>query len=89
MSIRRTIWRLITGNRIARTVGVIVMAVLGVLTFGAVKKREGMRDAKAKQTEATLKGIQAGAKGAAKAETDLRAGKTPEDSVRGNDDAWR
>lgn len=80
---------LLFNNKIARTVGMIVMAMLGVLTFGAVKKREGMRDAKSKQTEATFKGIQAGAKGAAKAETDLRAGKTPEDIVRGNDDAWR
>lgn len=43
------------GNKIARTIGMVVMAVLGVLTFGAVKKREGARDAKAKQAAAQAK----------------------------------
>lgn len=43
------IWTFLTGNRIARTIGLAVMAVLGVLTFGAVKKREGAQQAKAKQ----------------------------------------
>jgi hypothetical protein len=43
------IWTFLTGNKIARTIGLAVMAVLGVLTFGAVKKREGAQGAKAKQ----------------------------------------
>jgi succinate dehydrogenase/fumarate reductase flavoprotein subunit len=43
------IWSFLTGNKIARTIGLAVMAVLGVLTFGAVKKREGAQQAKAKQ----------------------------------------
>jgi tetrahydromethanopterin S-methyltransferase subunit G len=43
------VWTFLTGNKIARTIGMVVMAVLGVLTFGAVKKREGAQDAKAKQ----------------------------------------
>jgi succinate dehydrogenase/fumarate reductase flavoprotein subunit len=43
------IWTFLTGNKIARTIGMAVMAVLGVLTFGAVKKREGAQAAKAKQ----------------------------------------
>jgi hypothetical protein len=51
------IWQFLTGNRIARTIGMVVMAVLGVLTFGAVKKREGARDAKAKRDIQDLKGF--------------------------------
>ena len=43
------IWSFLTGNKIVRTIGMVVMAVLGVLTFGAVKKREGAQGAKAKQ----------------------------------------
>lgn len=46
------IWNFLIGNKIARTIGMVVMAVLGVLTFGAVKKREGARDAKRKAAEA-------------------------------------
>jgi hypothetical protein len=83
------IWQFLTGNKIARTIGMVVMAVLGVLTFGAMKKREGARDARQKRAEATVKRVEAGSKGAAEAEADLRAGKTPEDIVRGNDNAWR
>ena len=49
------LWAIITGNRIARALGIAVMAVLGVLTFGAVKKREGAKDQKAKQDAANAK----------------------------------
>ena len=34
-------------NRITRTIGAILLAVLGVLTFGQVKKREGRKEAEA------------------------------------------
>ena len=34
------------GSRIARAIGAALIAVLGVLTFGAVKKREGKREAR-------------------------------------------
>lgn len=43
------------GNKLARTIGMVVMAVLGVLTFGAVKKREGIQQAKAKRDIADAK----------------------------------
>ncbi len=43
------IWNFLIGNKLARTIGMAVMAVLGVMTFGAVKKREGAQSAKAKQ----------------------------------------
>jgi hypothetical protein len=49
------IWQFLIGNRIARTLGMIVMAVLGVLTFGAVKKREGAQDARAKDAARAAK----------------------------------
>ena len=49
------LWAIITGNRIARALGIAVMAVLGVLTFGAVKKREGAQDQKAKHDAANAK----------------------------------
>jgi hypothetical protein len=50
------IWTFLTGNRIARTIGLAVMAVLGVLTFGAVKKREGAQEAR---SEAAAKAAKA------------------------------
>ena len=49
------IWTFLTGNKIARTIGMVVMAVLGVLTFGAVKKREGAQGQKAKEAAARAK----------------------------------
>lgn len=52
------LWNFLIGNKIARTIGMIVMAVLGVLTFGAIKKREGARDAKRKAAEARAKTIE-------------------------------
>lgn len=52
------IWNFLIGNKIARTIGFAVMAVLGALTFGAVKKREGARDAKAKRAAQDAKAHQ-------------------------------
>ena len=49
------IWTILTTNKLARALGIAVMAVLGVLTFGAVKKREGAKDQKAKQDAANAK----------------------------------
>ena len=49
------LWTILTTNKLARTLGIAVMAVLGVLTFGAVKKREGAQDQKAKQDAANAK----------------------------------
>jgi len=54
---------------------------------------KGRADSKAKQAgkalDATLKGQEAARKGRAEATDALRNGKTPEEIVRGNDDAWR
>ena len=49
------LWTILTTNKFARALGIAVMAVLGVLTFGAVKKREGAQDQKAKQDAANAK----------------------------------
>jgi hypothetical protein len=53
----------------------------------------GAAKAKAKQSDAALKattkGAEAARKGRAEATEQLKQGKTPEEIVRGNDDAWR
>jgi hypothetical protein len=41
------IWSLLTGNRLVRAVGAALVAVAGVLTFGALKRREGAQAARA------------------------------------------
>ena len=56
MTILFTIWRLITGNPIARAIGGALVAISGILTFGAIKKREG---AQAARSEAAAKAAKA------------------------------
>lgn len=56
MTILLTIWRIITGNPIARAIGGALVAVAGILTFGAIKKREG---AQAARSEAAAKDAKA------------------------------
>ena len=41
------IWSLLTGNRLVRAVGAALVAVAGVLTFGALKRRERAQAARA------------------------------------------
>jgi hypothetical protein len=83
------IWSIFKASPVARWLAKIGGLVLLVLTFGAYQRNKGAQGQKAKQAEAVAKGVEAGAKGAAKAEADLRAGKTPEQIVRENDNAWR
>lgn len=69
------------------------IAGAGALVVGwFVAKRQGAQAAKAKQAEAglkaTVKGNEAARKGKAEAADKLRKGKTPEQIVRENDDAW-
>lgn len=86
------IWSVITGNPLARLVAKIAGIALAVVTFGAWQRRQGAQGAKAKSDkaalDATLKGQEAARKGRAEAVEKLRQGQTPEDIVRGNDDAW-
>lgn len=86
------IWKLILGNPIARLVAKIAGIALAAVTFGAWQRRQGAQGAKAKADsralDATVKGQEAARKGRAEAIKKLRDGKTPEEIVRSNDDAW-
>lgn len=66
-----------------------ILAAGGFVVAFLTGRAGGAAKVKRKQAEDTVKGVQAGAKGAAKAEADLRGGKSPEDIVRGNDAKWR
>ena len=85
------IWGLISGLLpnfwpwLVGAVGAAGLYVLGRFNGGSKVKR--------KQAEAglkaTVKGNAAAREGKAEASEALKAGKTPEDIVRGNDNAWR
>jgi uncharacterized protein YlxW (UPF0749 family) len=49
------LWAIITGNPIVRALGVAIMAVLGVLTFGKVKHREGVKEERSRREAADAK----------------------------------
>ena len=55
MTIPLTIWRLLTGNPIARLLAKIGGLVLLVVTFGAWQRREGAQGQKAKTDAAQAK----------------------------------
>jgi hypothetical protein len=61
---------------IAGAFGIVMAFIMGRVGGGAKRR--------AKQAEATVRRVET-----AEAEADLRAGKTPEDIVRGHDNAWR
>jgi hypothetical protein len=64
-------------------------AAFGGLVLFLTGRSSGAAKLKRKQAEATVKGVQDGAKGAAKADADLRAGKTPQQIKEENDAKWR
>ena len=66
---------------LAGAAGAVGLYVLGRFNGGAKVKQ--------RQAENTVKGVQEGAKGAAKADADLRAGKTPQQIKEENDAKWR
>lgn len=77
------IWRLIVGG-LWRP----ILAVLGAIGFYAKGRRDAKAKADSRALDATVKGQEAARKGRAEAVDALRKGKTPEEIVRGNDDAW-
>lgn len=87
------IWSLLTGNPIARALAKVGGVILGVLTMRAIWKRDGRKEERAAQAEAaldaTVKGQEAARKGRAEAYEKMKQGKTPEQIVRENDNAWR
>lgn len=92
MTILLTLYRLITGNKIARTIGMVVMAVLGALTFGKINQWKGASVQRAKDANTalkkTVKGAEDARKGRADAAADLAKGMTPEEIRRKNDGKW-
>ncbi|MGL4634926.1 MAG: hypothetical protein ACRCWF_03005 [Beijerinckiaceae bacterium] len=69
--------------------GVVILGALAFLALFAAKISANTASRiRGKQAKATIKGIEAGSKGAAKAQDDLRKGKTPDQIVRENDSKW-
>jgi len=64
-------------------------AAFGGLVLFLTGRSSGKAKARQNQAERTVKGVQDGAKGAAKADADLRAGKTPQQIKEENDAKWR
>jgi hypothetical protein len=75
------LWQLITGNRLVRLIGGALAAVLGILTFGALKKREGRQAAKSEAAAAKAK---AEAKGDAAVVESRRGGLTWQERLKRN-----
>lgn len=84
------IWSLITG--LLPDVWPYIVGALALVGGWFAAKRQGAQAAKARQAEAALKaatkGQEAARKGRIEATDKLRKGKTPEQIVRENDDAW-
>jgi hypothetical protein len=85
------IWDIITGFLpdmwpYLLAIGAGIVAFLTGRSSGAAKAKAKHSDAALK---ATTKGAEAARKGRAEAAEQLKRGKTPEEIVRGNDDAWR
>ena len=84
------IWNLITG--FLPDVWPWILGALGIGAAYLTGRSGGAAKVKRRQAEAaldaTVKGQEAARKGRAEAVEKLRQGKTPEEIVRGNDDAW-
>ena len=78
----------LTNSRLARWIATALAAVAAVLTFGAVKKREGVTQERAREAQRDAEALQRGAEGAAEGKAKLRDGKTPEQIKGENDAKW-
>ena len=83
------IWATILQSRIVRWIGTAIAAVAAVLTFGAIKRREGVKDERAAEAQREVEALQRGAKGAAEGKAKLRTGETPQEVKNENDRKWR
>jgi len=61
---------------------------VAVLTFGAIRKREGVTQERAREAQRETEALQRGAKGAAEGKAKLRDGTTPQEVVNENDRKW-
>ena len=77
------IWKLILGG-----LWKPLLAVLGAVGIYAKGRSDAKAKADSRALDATVKGQEAARKGRAEAVEKLREGKTPEEIVRSNDDAW-
>ena len=78
----------LTNSRLARWIGIAFTAVAAVLTFGKIKKREGITQERAKKAKRESEALQRGAEGAAEGKAKLRKGKTPQQIKDENDAKW-
>ena len=68
--------------------GILLGALVLILSFGRVKLAQGRAAERADRAEATVKAVERGAKGAAGATQALAEGTTPEEIRRQNDARW-
>lgn len=76
------------GPRLKLWAGLIVAGLVFFLTFGRVKLQQGRLAERADRAEATVRAVESGAKGAARAQRQLQDGKTPDEIRRANDARW-
>jgi hypothetical protein len=79
---------LILQSRFARWIGAAVMGALAVISFGYIKKREGVQAERAREAQRDAQALQRGAEGAAEGKAKLRTGKTPQQIKEDNDAKW-
>lgn len=77
------IWRIILGGMWKP-----ILAVVGLLALYTKGRADAKAKADGKALDATVKGQEAARKGRIEATDKLRKGRTPEQIVRENDDAW-
>ncbi len=80
------LWAIISGNPIARALGIAIMAVLGVLTFGKIKRREGVKDERSRRDAADAKKTIKAHKERSDVEADVARGGDARDRLRSD---WR
>lgn len=88
MTILTFLWRFTIGGawKWLAAAGAAVLSIAGIYLKG---RSDAKAKADGKALDATIKGNEAARKGRVEAADALRNGKTPEEIVRGNDDAWR
>jgi hypothetical protein len=80
------LWAIITGNPIARAIGAALVAAAGILTFGAIKKREGRKEAVAKRAAQDAKATIQAHEDRNEVEADISRAGNARDRLRGE---WR
>ena len=82
------ILRSVASSRLARMIGAVLAALAAVMTFGAIRKREGVTEERAREAQKEAEALQRGAEGAAEGRAKLRKGKTPQQIKGENNAKW-